>query len=190
LYVSTEGSVTSIPVLVLGFCPSGFTYFLVSSGEDMQGQSMRAQAQDQLGGAAFKWVESANVSACRAPGVGSTWLGIGCNEEGAVTDISLPGLNLGPAPLPASFAQLSQLREIDLQGNSLTGKYCMSAFLWPSSSQWHSHHAIVSPGQEIFPVCFLSFSRLLVICGCNGPSLSTKQSSLWFCPPLLSKSYS
>jgi hypothetical protein len=54
--------------------------------------------------------------------VAGTWQGIGCDEKGLVANISLPGLNLGPVALPASFANLSQLQDIDLQANNLNGR--------------------------------------------------------------------
>ncbi len=63
--------------------------------------------------------------------MGTAWRGIGCNQQGAVVNISLPGLNLGPAGLPANFATLTQLQEINLQGNGLTGGYlsCKTMFV-------------------------------------------------------------
>jgi hypothetical protein len=96
---------------------------------DTKEECVNVQSQAVLTSAPFYWKEGEDVTACRASPVAGTWQGIGCNEKGAVINISLPGLNLGPAALPASFAQLSHLQEIDPQGNSLTGKSSPSAQL-------------------------------------------------------------
>ncbi len=86
------------------------------------------QSQAKLSGAPFYWKEAEDVTACGNRALAGTWQGIGCDEKGAVANISLPGLNLGPVALTASFTQLSQLQDIDLQGNNLNGKY--SHYCW------------------------------------------------------------
>jgi hypothetical protein len=91
------------------------------------------QSQARLEGAPYFWNGTGLLTPCGGPGVGTAWRGIGCNQQGAVINISLPGLNLGPASLPARFAKLTQLQEINLQGNGLTGGYlsCKATLLLP-----------------------------------------------------------
>jgi hypothetical protein len=76
------------------------------------------QSQTKLSGAPYFWKEADDLTACEASAAAGAWQGIGCN---AVTNMSLPGLNLGPVALPASFANLTQLQEINLENNSFNG---------------------------------------------------------------------
>jgi hypothetical protein len=65
------------------------------------------------------WVERTGWTG--KPGTECSWFGVVCDGTGAtVTDLFLPDNNLSGA-LPASLANLSNLRSLELDGNAVTG---------------------------------------------------------------------